>query len=371
MAKNKILPAIFGIKSTSLTVEEIDFFKQYQIQGIILFSRNIESKQQLLDLTTSIKSLYKDKPDLPIFVDQEGGRVARIKPPIAKQEYPTAQYFADLYLQNKEEAITATQENYFKIMKEAKELGCDSLCAPVCDLNFAEADDIIGDRSFGTIPEQVIDLASAAIDGISKAGGIPFIKHLPGHGRALVDSHYELPHVDTNLSELEKTDFLPFKELQDKNPWGMTAHIVYSAIDPDTPITMSKKGIDYIRRNIFDGIIVTDDIGMLALHGEVGIKKSLLMRLTAAAKKSMAYAEDYCNKYEKEFLDKFNIEIKAILNDNLHKLCQEKESEITEEFLNSLASASKQSIESGCNYVLHCSGDIKEMHAIAESLMQL
>lgn len=383
--KQKILPIIFGIKSTSLSTEEIEFFQSYPIQGIILFSRNIESKEQLIALNKSIKDLYQDR-SIPIFVDQEGGRVARIKPPIAKQLYPAAKHFADLYKTNKDEAIIATYENYKQLMSEAKELGFDSICAPVCDLLFDGASNVIGDRSFSKDPIQVIDLAGAAIDAILETGGIPFIKHLPGHGRALVDSHYELPFVDASLSELIETDFKPFKNLQKKEfrgiktssqgieIWGMTAHIVYKEIDPDTPLTMSAKGIQYVRENIFNGIIVSDDIGMLALHGRVGVKKALLKLLIDNYNKqpnsqlNKQHNEEWLAKYHqkqgKKFEAEFNQSPNSMSFEDLIQFAQQKESEIAREFLQSLANAGKLSIESGCDYILHCSGEINEMRAI-------
>lgn len=364
MAKDNILPLIFGVKSTALSDEEIKFFQNNPVQGIILFSRNIESKEQVIALNQSIKNLYKDKPNLPIFVDQEGGRVARIKPPIAAKKYPTAKYFADLYLQDKDKALLETHNNYRDIMQEASNLGFDSLCSPVCDLLFDGASNIIGDRSFGRSPQQVTGLAGAAIDGILEAGGIPFIKHIPGHGRALVDSHYELPHVDEPLDELEKTDFVPFKQLAEKETWGMTAHIVYTAIDAKAPLTLSKSGIEYIRKNIFDGIIVSDDVGMFALHGELGTKKALLKRLDAAAKKNTDWAEPYKLNHSELFNKTFDVSINSMSENDLLELCHQKEAEIKKDFLASLANVSKLSIESGCNYVLHCSGDLEEMQAI-------
>lgn len=368
MAKETILPVIFGIKSTSLSEDEIKFFQQYPAQGIILFSRNIESKEQLIALNKSIKALYEGRPNLPIFVDQEGGRVARIKPPIAQEEYPAAKYFAALYKQDKDKAILETFSNYKKIMQEALSLGIDSLCAPVCDLIYEGASDVIGDRSFGDNPQQVIDLAGAAIDAIAEAGGIPFVKHVPGHGRALVDSHYELPHVDASLEELAKTDFAPFKKLQAKEAWGMTAHIVYKEIDPDMPITLSAKGMKYIRENIFNGTIITDDVGMFALHGEIGVKKALLKRLDDMSKKEGDWLAEFTSKYGEVFAQKFDISPGQVTEAELKQIYEEKQAEIKEEFLSSLAHVSKLSIDYGCDYVLHCSGDLEEMQAIASAL---
>ena len=313
-----INPLIFGIASTELSKDEINFFVDNPCFGFILFARNITSKNQLILLTTSLKNLYPNR-EVPILVDQEGGRVARIKPSIGKKLYPAASYFSTLYDNNKSLAKSELHANYAELMFELKSLGIDSPCAPVCDLFFDDASNIIGDRSFGSTSEKVIDLCKSAIDGILESNGLPFIKHIPGHGRAKLDSHSELPVIDTKLDELINTDFMIFRELSSSfegTIFAMTAHVIYSCLDTKRPVTISKKSIEYIRNDIgFKGTLVSDDICMHALHVEITHKESL-------------------NKY----------------------------------FLENLAKVTKMSLDAGCDIVLHCSGNINEMRAVATAL---
>jgi beta-glucosidase-like glycosyl hydrolase len=247
-----------------------------------LFSRNVESRDQLIALTKSLRALFPQRK-IFIFVDQEGGRVARIKPPIAEKLHPVAKKFADIYMVDPTKAKSLVKENYAQIMAELNSLGIDSPCAPVCDIYYEDANPIIGDRSFGSTPGQVIDLCKEAIAGINEQGGIAFIKHIPGHGRAKTDSHLSLPIINTDLKTLEETDFKVFRELSKEKVWGMGAHIVYDALDAKKPAMLSNKVIDYIRNQIgFKGILVTDDICMWALHGKVGEQKALLIKVARA-----------------------------------------------------------------------------------------
>ncbi len=256
---------IFGISGKILTNKEIELINTTNPHGVILFGRNCESKGQIKSLVHHIKSL---SPKTKIFIDQEGGRVQRIKPPINDVKYPNMEYFGDIYDQNKDQGLKTAEENFFQLMKELKECGIDVTCAPVCDLRFNGAHDIIGDRSFGYEVQKVVDLCKAALDGIHRAGGEGVIKHIPGHGRAFADSHTELPRVDASLEELEKTDFAVFKALASHCPYAMTAHVVYTVLDPDLPATLSPKVIQYIREKIgFAGIIMTDALEMEALSG--------------------------------------------------------------------------------------------------------
>lgn len=360
----RILPVIFSLSSTALTNQEKEFFLDNPCSGFILFSRNITSKEQVKQLNNSLCALYPDR-DIKILVDQEGGRVARLKPPIAQKLYPNAEYFADLYKDNKAEALNATLENYKEIMLEAKNLGYDSICAPVCDLRMEGADDVIGDRSFGKDSAQVIDLSVAAINGILTAGGVPIIKHIPGHGRATVDSHYDLPYVDTSLAILEKTDFAVFKALAGMPVWAMTAHIIFKELDDKNPVTISEKAIRYLRQEIgFKGAIISDDLGMLALHGKVGKIKSFIAKLKSAIKKGDDWQTNFLENialYFQESLDSLN-------KDQILALCEKKEEEMQEEFLQSLSLVSKLSIEAGCDYILHCSGKLEEMQAVIKKL---
>lgn len=261
-----MLPLILGIAGFSLSEHEKKLFTEQPPHGVILFKRNCDSRSQIIDLTKEIKAVT---PQTKIFIDQEGGRVARIKPPIAEKEFPNMEFFGKIYLsEGRDFAIRETEKNFFELMSELKLLGIDVTCAPVCDLRHIGAHDIIGDRSFSTDPEIVIDLAIAALDGIHRAGGEGVIKHIPGHGRSAHDSHLNLPIIDSRLEELEKTDFTIFKALSTKCPYAMTAHIIYECFDKKNTITTSSVAIKYIRENIgFSGIIMTDDLDMKALSG--------------------------------------------------------------------------------------------------------
>lgn len=248
--------AILGISSFVLTTEEISLFREYKPYGIILFKRNCDTEQQLKELIHSIKQL---SPESKILIDQEGGRVARLKKPNFI-EFPAAN---TLNTQEK------SYDNYFIMGGYLKSLGIDMNCAPVADLYYPYADNIIGDRSFGEDALTVAKLALSAAEGLNDSGILPVIKHIPGHGRALVDSHLDLPVIDTDLATLEETDFAVFKQLNHL-PIAMTAHIIYKALDPELPITLSKTAIKYIRDKIgFKGLLITDDLNMKALKGNL------------------------------------------------------------------------------------------------------
>lgn len=267
-----MLPAIFGIEGLTLSSAEKKIFSEHKPHGIILFKRNCESREQISALTNEIKSTIG--LECKIFIDQEGGRVARIRPPIAEKEFPNMEFFGKLYNEKgKDQAVKAVEQNFFELMSELKSLGIDVTAAPVCDLRYTGAHDVIGDRSFSENPQIVIDLASAALEGINRAGGEGIIKHIPGHGRSICDSHKELPYIDASLEELEETDFIVFKALAQKCPYAMTAHIIYKCLDPDNTVTMSRKAIKYIRDHIgFKGMLMSDDIDMKALVGDTATK---------------------------------------------------------------------------------------------------
>lgn len=257
-------PLIFGLEGISLSDKEKEFFKTHQPYGFILFKRNCETREQILSLTSQLRDLFPNREEVKIFIDQEGGRVARIKPPIASTEYPTASSFGKI--ENLEEAKNAVFNNYASLMRELVDLGINATCAPVVDLFFEDASDVIGDRSFGSDPARVAELAIASLEGIESAGGDGVIKHIPGHGRAMCDSHLDLPVVTNSLDELEATDFKAFRMMADTATYAMTAHIIYQALDKENPATLSKIVIDYIRHEIgFLGSIMTDDLSMKAL----------------------------------------------------------------------------------------------------------
>lgn len=364
MGNEIIKPIIFGISSTVLSEEEAQFFKENPVVGFILFSRNIESRNQVIELTSSLKNLYP-KRDVPIFIDQEGGRVARIKPPIASKLYQNGEYFASMYDTSPAQAKAELKDNYVELMSELKSLGIDSPCAPVCDIAYPETSDVIGDRSFGANADKVVDLCKSAISGILVAGGIPFLKHMPGHGRATVDSHYELPIIDAPLEDLEATDFRVFQELSKEGAWGMTAHIIYSALDVFHTATTSSTVINYIRKNIgFTGKLVSDDLGMYALHGEIGKKIVVLKRVMQLTELS----KDWRTLYAEELNTLLEINTDQVDDASIIDTCQEKLDEIKPEFLESLGCVTRLSIEAGCDIVLHCSGDLEEMYTVCEAI---
>jgi beta-N-acetylhexosaminidase len=255
---------IFGLQGVELSDVEREFFVRERPLGFILFKRNIESPAQVKKLVRQLKECVEW--DCPILIDQEGGRVARLKPPHWRNS-PAVKYFADLAEKDMESAKEAAYMNARLIGEELYSLGINVDCAPVCDLVFDGAHDIIGDRSFGSEPEKAATLARQMAQGLADSGVLPIIKHIPGHGRARVDSHESLPVVDASLAELRKTDFVVFSKLADI-PWAMTAHITYTAIDAEHPATLSPKVINIIRNEIgFDGIIISDDLSMKALQG--------------------------------------------------------------------------------------------------------
>ena len=360
----QITNIIFGLAGTKIDDKERAFFLKAKPLGFILFSRNIESRDQLIGLTSSLRELFPKRKIL-IFVDQEGGRVARIKPPIAEKLYPEAKVFADMYLADKVKAKKAVRENYSQIMEELKALGIDSPCAPVCDIHISWADPIIGDRSFGDNAEQVVDLCKEAIAGINDKEGIAFVKHIPGHGRADVDSHLALPVVSTDLKTMEETDFKVFKELVREEAWGMSAHIIYSALDSKKPATLSNKVIDYIRDKIgFRGILVTDDICMYALHGKIGQQKFLLQTVISLASQS----REWKNKYQEDFKKLFAIDVSARNDQEIIEICKKEQDLIEPLFCKSLAKVTRESINAGCDIVLHCSADLREMEAVYKAI---
>ncbi len=312
-----MLPIIFGLSGTQLSQEEYAFFKENEVFGFIIFSRNIESKKQLRELTNSLIELYPNRKPF-ICIDQEGGRVARLKPPIGNKLYPPAKYFADKYKKagDNSKVLQELENNYSELTQELLELGIASPLAPIADLYYQDAHDVIGDRSFGTDVTQVVELCNAAVAGIRKAGGLATIKHIPGHGRAKVDSHLELPFVTASLDELMATDFAVFKELAKNTQidFAMTAHIVLKELDPNLPVTLSKKAIRFIKEDLgFKGLLMSDAVEMLALHKGVDTNNQ-----TA--------------------------------------------------FSANLAKVAKESLEAGCDLVLHCTGDIDQMASIVSAL---
>ncbi|MDZ5762239.1 putative Beta-N-acetylhexosaminidase domain protein [Candidatus Cyrtobacter comes] len=261
---------IFGISGRSLSKQEHRFFAEHRPAGFIIFSRNIENLEQLTSLIQSLKTVVECE-DILILIDQEGGRVARLAPPLFSV-HPPAIAFGILAKSNLEQAINATFLNYKTIGEGLKELGFNVNCAPVADLCRPETS-WVDDRSFGDNPETVITLCRAAGAGLKAAGIHPVIKHIPGHGLTTLDSHEVLPFTNASLAVLERNDFKIFKKLAYDFQFAMTAHIVYTQLDKHLPATQSPIVAQYIRKQIgFNGIIISDDLSMNALSGNYTIR---------------------------------------------------------------------------------------------------
>jgi beta-N-acetylhexosaminidase len=286
---------ILGINSYSLTIEEKELIAKHQPLGFILFARNFQDKEQLKRLTNELQNIV-NHDFVPILIDQEGGRVQRLK----GHGYwlaPNAKYFADMAQSDFTKAWRAVFLNYYLIGCDLKQSGINVNCAPVADLLCDGADAIIGDRSFGDSVEMVVALCNAACEGLLCAGVLPIIKHIPGHGRATSDSHLELPVINDDMASLINSDFEIFRCLKNW-PMAMTAHIKYTCLDDANPVSCSKTAINFIRNELeYKNIIISDDIAMKALSG-------------------------------------------------------------------SYADKTKKVLKSGCDIVLHCTGDINEMQEI-------
>lgn len=259
---------IYGCAGTTLSAAERTFFAETNPLGFILFARNCDTPDQVKALVDELRQSV-DRSDAPVLIDQEGGRVQRLGPPhwVAR---PAQGEFARMAKDHEGRAKSACEANARLIAHDLMALGIDVDCLPLLDVPVEGADDIIGDRSFGPDPALVEVLGGAVISGLKKGGVTPIIKHIPGHGRAEVDSHKALPVVTAKIEELRWTDFAPFAALSDA-PWAMTAHVVYNAIDPDAPATLSSKVIqNVIREELgFQGFLVSDDVSMHALTGDM------------------------------------------------------------------------------------------------------
>jgi len=260
-------PAIFSLSSLKLTEDERAFFADAQPAGYILFGRNVENREQLRALTDSLRDLH-GREDLLISIDQEGGRVSRMKPP-QWDAYPAPGVFAQLYDTAPASAIQAIRANAQLLAFDLAEVGITVDYHPVLDIPAEGAHDVIGDRALGRDPMQVAALGRATLDGLGRGGVVGCIKHMPGHGRAMVDSHKDLPVVEASDAELE-TDIAPFAKLNDA-PMAMTAHIRFTAWDAANPATQSEYVISQIIRGRigFDGLLLSDDIDMEALDGTI------------------------------------------------------------------------------------------------------
>lgn len=295
--------AIFGCSATQLSDDERAFFKESDPLGFILFARNIEAPDQVKALVADLRDSV-GRAEAPVLIDQEGGRVARLPPPHWR-EAPPALRFGELALVDRFVAAEAVALNSRLIAQELHALGIDVDCLPLLDIPAPDGHGIIGDRAYGDDPDLVAMLGRAACGGLLAGGVLPVIKHVPGHGRARVDSHQDLPIVEASLDDLTARDFQPFKALSEM-PIGMTAHVIYTDIDPDRPATTSSEVISKVIRRLigFDGLLLTDDIGMSALSGAMGLR-------------------------------------------------------------------ARAALAAGCDVVLHCSGKLDEMVAVADSISPL
>jgi beta-N-acetylhexosaminidase len=256
---------ILGCAGERLNADERRFFADADPVGFILFRRNCRSPDQVRDLVAALRDAV-GRNDAPVLIDQEGGRVARLRPPFWRL-YPSAACLGSL---PDPQAELAGRLGARLMANDLEQLGITVDCLPVLDIPVAEADAVIGDRAYGTEPGHVTRLAQAVCEGLLEGGVLPVIKHIPGHGRARVDSHYACPVVETEAEELSRTDFATFRALA-VMPWAMSAHIVYMAIDPTAPATLSRRVISEVIRGAigFDGVLVSDDLSMRALGEEI------------------------------------------------------------------------------------------------------
>ncbi len=263
------MASVFGCAGPNLLPDEAAFFRECQPLGYILFARNCETPEQIRRLTDDLRTAV-GRDDAPVLMDHEGGRVQRLAPP-QWRKVPAAAAFGRLSKTDPTVAIEAATLNGQLMALELAALGVDVNCMPCLDVTDPVSHQVIGDRAFAADGAVVARLGRAQADGLVWGGVLPMIKHMPGHGRATVDSHLELPVVTASRDALSERDFQPFVDLADL-PLGMTAHVLYSELDTGHPATLSKTIIEQIiRRHIgFDGLLFTDDLSMQALGGEIG-----------------------------------------------------------------------------------------------------
>jgi len=261
--------AIYVVSGPELSLDEIDLISETKPLGFIIFSRNIRSLEQVSNLVSHLKSFVKDDETL-VLIDQEGGRVARLCPPLVR-EYPKAEIYGKIYELNPLNAMRAAYLGAVLIAKDLLKLGINVNCMPCLDISLPQTTNVIGDRSYSEYPEVVGALGQYVAQGFLDEGALPVIKHIPGHGHGTVDSHESLPIVEASLDELVN-DFEPFRQCN-YLPLAMTGHLMFNAIDAENVSTQSAKLIEkVIRGHIgFDGLLMTDDISMKALSPDIGI----------------------------------------------------------------------------------------------------
>jgi beta-N-acetylhexosaminidase len=259
---------ITGVSGPELGATEREFIRSERPWGFILFKRNIETPDQVILLVQELRKVAGE-PDAPVLIDQEGGRVQRLGPP-HWPVYPPGAAFGTLYDIDRALGLSAARLSARLIAADLAELGITVDCLPLADLPVAGADAVIGNRAYGTEPAKVAAIARAVTQGLEQGGILPVLKHIPGHGRATADTHFRLPEVDTAKTELERTDFAAFQPLADL-PMAMTAHVVFSALDPAHPATTSATIIEQVIRGVigFQGLLMSDDVSMNALSGSI------------------------------------------------------------------------------------------------------
>jgi beta-N-acetylhexosaminidase len=259
---------ITGVSGTELTAAEREFIRGERPWGFILFKRNVATPAQVAALVAELRAAA-EAPDAPVLIDQEGGRVQRLGPP-HWPAYPPGAVFSTLYDTDSALGLTAARLSARLIAADLTDLGITVDCLPLADVPVAGANAVIGNRAYGTSPGKVAAIARAVTEGLEQGGVLPVLKHIPGHGRATVDTHFKLPTVDTPRDELERTDFAAFKPLADL-PMAMTAHVVFSAVDPAHPATTSATMIAQVIRGVigFQGLLMSDDVSMNALSGNI------------------------------------------------------------------------------------------------------
>ena len=259
---------ITGVSGTELGAAERAFIAEARPWGFILFKRNVETPEQVASLVSGLRDAA-GRADTPILIDQEGGRVQRLGPP-HWPAYPAGAVFGALYDIERALGLKAAHLSARLIAADLAALGLTVDCLPLADVPVAGADAVIGNRAYGTEPSKVAAIARAVTDGLEEGGILPVLKHIPGHGRATADTHFKLPVVDTPRKELERTDFAAFQPLADL-PMAMTAHVVFSALDPAQPATTSATMVDQVIRGVigFQGLLMSDDVSMNALAGSL------------------------------------------------------------------------------------------------------
>ena len=259
---------ITGVSGPELNAAEREFIRAERPWGFILFKRNIETPAQVIRLVKELRAELAEL-DAPVLIDQEGGRVQRFGPP-HWPAYPAGAVFSRLYDIDRKLGLTAASLSARLIAADLAELGITVDCLPLADVPVAGADAVIGDRAYGTTPDKVAAIARAVTEGLEQGGILPVLKHIPGHGRATADTHFRLPEVTTSKAELERTDFAAFQPLADL-PMAMTAHVVFSALDPAHPATTSATIVHQVIRGVigFQGLLMSDDVSMSALSGSI------------------------------------------------------------------------------------------------------